>query len=236
LSRVLNATRLLLKVQGRSGYLHVYAAVSVATVVAVRALLPDEWWPIVVPAVLLGEYGTMGVFMVGALHHLGRIEGSNSALVVTPLTHREHVAARVFAPALVATPAGILVHGGILGADHRALALVLPLFLTTCLAGTTGLILASRHAEFTRFLMGSVPVICVFSLPYLSFFNVVPRYTFVWLPWDAALFSFANLARAAPEKLPFVLLLLELLTFATAAFLLAEHALRVRLVEQADAA
>jgi hypothetical protein len=233
---VWNATRLLLAVQGRSGYLHVYAAVAVATVVAVRVLLPDEWRPIVVPAVLLGEYGTMGVFMVGALHHLGRIEGSSSALLVTPLTHREHVAALVLAPALVATPAGILVHGGILGADQRTLALVLPLFLTTCLAGSTGLILASRHAEFTRFLMGSVPLICVFSLPYLSFFGVVPRYTFAWLPWDAALFSFANLSRAAPEKLPFVLLLLELIAFTAAAFLLAERALRAHLVDEAGAA
>jgi hypothetical protein len=76
----------------------------------------------------------------------------------------------------------------------------------------------------------------MFSLPYLSFFDVVPRYTFVWLPWDAALFSFANLARAAPEKLPFVLLLLELIAFTTAAFLLAEHALRAHLVDQAGAA
>jgi hypothetical protein len=210
--------------------------VAVATVVAVRTLLPDEWRPIAVPALLLGEYGTMGVFLVGALHHLGRIEGSDSALVVTPLTHRERVAALVLAPALVATPAGILVHGGVLGFDHRTLALVLPLFLTTCLAGAIGLILASRHAEFTRFLMGSIPVVCVFSLPYLSFFDVGPRYTFVWLPWDAALFSFANLARAAPEKLPFVLFLLELIAFTTAAFLLAEHALRAHLVDQAGAA
>ncbi|HXV61292.1 MAG TPA: hypothetical protein VEK15_11400 [Vicinamibacteria bacterium] len=234
--RLLNATRLLLTVQRRAGFLHVYLGVTLATVIAVRGLLPESWRAFAVPVALLGEYGTMSVFMVAALRYLERIEGSAAALIVTPLTHREHVAAMILSSAIVATPAGLLVHAGILGLDVRTLLLVLPLFVTAWLAGAVGLILASRHAEFTRFLMGSIPVVTIFSLPFLSFFDLTPRYTFVWLPWDAALFSFENLARTTPEAAPYVLRLLELLVFGTAAFLWAERVFHARLFEGAEAA
>lgn len=223
--RLAAATALFLLVQARSGFVHVYALVSIATVLFVRALLPETWRPIVVPAVLLGEYGTMGVFMVGGLHYLGRIEGSAAALVVSPLTHREQVVAMILAPALVATPAGLLVHVGLLGLDESSLLLVPPLLLTTWIAGACGLALASRYADFTQFLVAAIPVVTVFSLPYLSLFDVVPRFTFVWLPWDAALFSFADLALRGTEAMPYALRLFELLAFGGLFFRLAERAL-----------
>jgi fluoroquinolone transport system permease protein len=234
--RILNATRLLLTVQKRSGFLHVYFGVALATVLAVRLILPESLYPKLVPAVLLGEYGTMGIFMVAALRYLERIEGSAAALIVTPLRHPEHVAAMIIAPGMVATLAGVLVFAGVLGPDRRSFWLVPPLFLTTCLAGATGLILAARYREFTAFLIGSVPVTAIVSLPFLSFFELVPRLTFVWLPWDASLFSFANLARPSPEATQYLLQLFELLLFSIGAFLWAERSLRTRLVAYAEAA
>ena len=201
--RLQNAVRLLLAVQRRSGFLHIYFGLALWTVVIVHWLVPSQWHAMAVPTLLLGEYGTLGVFMVAGHRYLERIEGSNAALVVTPLTPREQVAAMLLAPGLVATLAGIIVHAGILGLDHRVALLLLPLFLTTLLAGAVGLILSSYTAEFTRFLLSSVPVITVFCLPYLSFFDLTPRYLFAWLPWDAALFSFANVARPEPEALTF---------------------------------
>lgn len=233
--RLAAATALFLTVQARSGFVHVYALVSIATVVAVRALSPETWRGVIVPVVLLGEYGTMGVFMVGGLHYLGRIEGSTAALVVSPLTLREQLAGTILAPALVATPAGLLVHAGLLGLDARSFLLAAPLLLTAWLAGACGLALASRYADFTRFLVASIPVVTIFSLPYLAFFRLVPHFTFVWLPWDAALFSFANLASPRPETVPYLLRLVELLGFALLFFRLAERALARHLRNEAAA-
>ena len=225
--RVANAVRLFLAVQRRSGFIHIYFGVAVFTIVVVRVFLPRDWWPILVPALLLGEYGTMGVFMVAAQRFLERNEGSHEALSVTPLRHREHVWAMVLAPSLVAIVAGMSVFAGTLGIDARLAWLLAPLFATTLLAGSVGLIVASRYAEFTRFLLGSIPVVTVFSLPFLSYFELVPRYTFAWLPGDAALFSFANVARDDPDPATYALLGIELLVFTAIGLFWAERAGRL---------
>jgi hypothetical protein len=222
------AVRLLLAVQRRSGFLHVYLGVAGATILLFRLWIPESWYPYAVPAVLLGEYGTMGVFMTGAHRYLERIEGSNVALVVTPLTPGEQTAALILAPALVATAAGTAVQAGVLGFDARALLLVPPLFLTAVLAGTTGIVLSSRCREFTGFIVASVPVTTLFALPYLSFFGALPRWSFVWLPWDAALFSFGNLARPQPALRVWGFLVVVLLLFVVPGFLWATRSFRHR--------
>ena len=223
LRRLANAVRLLLVVQQRAGFLHVYAGITVATILIVRLAMPESWRPWVVPAVLLSEYGTIGVFMTGAHRYLERIEGSNVALVVTPLEPREHIGAMILAPALVATVAGTVLHAALIGIDGRLLLLVLPLWLTAVIAGAVGIVLAAHYSEFTRFLVSTIPVITVFSLPFLSFFGFTPRLAFAWLPWDAALYSYANLARPEPVLSVYVLLIIELAAFAALGFSRAER-------------
>lgn len=230
-SRLANAVRLMLLVQYRSGFLQIYFGVTFATILIVRAFLPEPWWSVVVPGLLLGEYGTMGVFMVAAMRFLERREGSTAALVVTPLSAREHVLAMILAPSVVAVVAGLAVYAGILGVDSRVLLLFAPLFLTTVLAGSVGLIVSSHYAEFTRFLLGAVPVVTIFSLPFLSYFDLTPRYTFAWLPWDAALFSFANVAADVLRPWPYVLLSLQLAAFAVLGLVWAERAFTRRVRE-----
>lgn len=231
--RLLSAVRLVLAVQRRSGFLHVYGGMTVATILIIRLALPESWYVWAVPAVLLGEYGTTGVFMTAAHRYLERIEGSNVALVVAPLEPREHVMAMILGPALVATISGTALFVAVLGFDGRAFWLAPPLWLTATLAGAVGIVLSSRHDEFTRFLVGVIPVVTVFSLPFLSFFGFTPRWTFAWLPWDAALFSFANLAQPEPVASVFVVLVIELAVFAALGLVWAERSHAAQMSEVA---
>lgn len=230
--RTAAAVRLLLSLQRRSGFLYVYAGTAVATVLIVRLAVPESWYGIMVPALLLGEYGTMGIFMTAIHRYLERIEGSSAALLVTPLTPAEHCAAMILAPALVATVAGTAVHAGVLGLGVRSALLVLPLFLTALLAGITGIVMSSRYRELTRFLIAVIPVTTVFSLPYLSLFQVTPRWSFIWLPWDAALFSFWNLCGDEPELWLWSVLVVALLAFVSVGSLLAQRSFRLHLQEE----
>lgn len=236
LRRLCNAVRLSLAVQKRSYFLHVYLGVAVVTVTVVRLLVPAEWHALVVPAALLGEFGTMSVFMVAAQRYLDRIEGSVGALLVTPLRHGELVGSMVLAPAFVTTAAGLLVHAGVFGADLGLLWLAPTLFALTCLSGSIGLVLSSRYSEFTQFLMGSLPVVLIFSLPFLSFFELVPRYAFVWLPWDAALYSFGEVARGDLDAGTYAVKLAQLVAFAGLAWIWAGRSFHARIVEHGDMA
>lgn len=212
--RVASAVWLFLMVQYRSGFVHVYVATTAFTVLIVRGLFPEAWREVLVPILLLTEYGVIGVYMVAAQSYLARNERSNEALSVTPLRHSERVIAMVLAATLVATVAGALFFIGLIGADVRLLYLIAPLAASTVLAGCVGVIVSSRYLEFTRFIIGSIPVVTLFSLPLLSYFELVPRYTFAWLPWDAALYSFANIASADFRWGVYVVLAFQLFVFA----------------------
>ncbi len=201
--RLWHALRLVLLVQRRSRFLHIYLGVALLTVLVIRVLIPEDLNRLVVPAVLLGEPGTLGIFLVAAYAYLERNEQDVLALVVTPLRRGEYVAALVIGTALVATAAGAIIFGGVLGLDARVLWLLPPLFLTATLFGLVGLALSNWFSEFTRALLGAIPVITLLSLPYASLFELTPRFAFVWVPSDASLFSFANLAGPAPDPLQY---------------------------------
>ena len=99
-------------------------------------------------------------------HHKERSKRRES---VAPQSLRsDFVVATVLAATLVAMTAGVLFFVGLLGVDVRLLLLIAPLFATTVLAGSVGLIVSSRYPEFTRFIIGSIPVVALFSLPLLS--------------------------------------------------------------------
>ncbi len=201
--RLWNALRLVLLVQRRSRFLHVYLGVAVLTVLVIRLLIPEDLNGWVVPAVLLGEPGTLGILLVAAYAYLERNEQDVLALTVTPLRRAEYVAALSVGTALVATLAGVIIFGGVLGLDARIAWLVPPLFLTATLFGLVGLALSSWFSEFTRCLLGGIPVIVLLHLPFLALFELVPRFAFVWVPSDASVFAFANLALPAPDPLQY---------------------------------
>jgi fluoroquinolone transport system permease protein len=234
--KLLAAVRLSILVQSRAYFVHAYAAVAIATVIVVRFLIPVEWHKVVVPAVLLGEFGTMAVFLVAGQRYFERNQGMVGALLVTPIRRVELVASMILAPALITTVAGLAVHAGVFGLDRRLFWLVLPLAELTILSGAIGLILAVRFSEFTQFLMGSLPVVTMFSLPLLSFFDLVPRIAFVWLPWDAALFSFSEIASGETRLLPYAAKVAELTLFTALGCAWASRAFRGRIDEQGDLA
>jgi hypothetical protein len=217
MNRILAGVRLFLAVQYRSGFIHVYLGVSLFTVAIVRVFLPEGWREILVPVLLLTEYGVVGVYLIAAQSYLARIENSTEALSVTPLRRGERIVAMVLAATLTAVGAALMFAIGVLGAEARVALLIAPLTASAVLAGAVGLVVASRYVEFTRFIVGSIPVSTVFALPLLSFFGLVPRYAFAWLPWDAALYAFAGIVGSDISVATYLLLSLQLLVFAALA-------------------
>lgn len=198
-SRFGNAVRLVWRVQWKTGFPVIYAVLALITVVALRATPLSGYRELLLPAIQLGEYGTLALMLVAAHRYLERTEQSEVALLVTPLRRGEYVAALVLGSALLPTGIGVMVQAAALGPDWRLLYLPLPLLLTATFCGSLAVVLASRHYEFTSFLIGSfVPAITALSLPFLSYFGVVPRAAFVWMPTDAAIFAFANSVADAP--------------------------------------
>jgi fluoroquinolone transport system permease protein len=235
--RAANAVRLFLLAQWRCRFPHVYLALAVPTVLAFRLAIPERYAESLVPAFLLAEPGTLALTLVAAQSYLERGERSVTALAVTPLRSGEYVFAVVLASALVATLAGMLIQGGVLGIDLRLVLLFPPLLLTATLAGLLGLGLSAHFSEFTRFLVGGLmPAMMVIQLPFLSYFELAPRLAFVWIPTDAALFGLANLARPDPALLHYALYAVLLLGYNVVAFRWARRSFQERVRERLERA
>ena len=230
------ALRLFLLVQWRSRFTQVYLGLALAIVVGSRLLLPEELAPLLVPAYLLGEPATLGVFLVAAHRMYERTEHSATALLVTPLGAGEYLAALAVASALVATAGGLITQGGILGADARLALLLPPLFASALLFGLVGFVVSSYVSEFTRFILASIPVIALLSLPFLAYFELTPRAATAWVPSDAALFAFENLARPAPDAARYALTLALLVLYTLVAFWISRRVFETRVRERLEGA
>ena len=187
--------RLVLTVQWRAKFPQIYFGVAILAVLVFRSLIPAELVPLAVPAFLFGEPGSLGILMVAAHRYMERGQQSVVALAVTPLTSREYVSALIFGSAIVPTFATALIQAGVLGVDARVALVMPPLYLIAVVSGAIGLMLSTVFAEFTRFILGTIPPITIYSLPLLSFFGLTPWWAFKWIPSDSALVIFGMLAR-----------------------------------------
>jgi hypothetical protein len=228
--RPLVALRLVLTVQWRARFPQVYFGVAILAVVVFRTLIPAEFVPLAVPAFLFGEPGSLGILMVAAHRYMERGERSVVALAMTPLTSRAYVTALILASAIVPTLATAMIQAGVFGLDARVALVIPPLYFLAVVSGGIGLMLSTVFSEFTRFILGSIPPITVYSLPLLSFFGLAPAGVFKWIPSDSAIVIFGMLAQGRFDAWTYVGSLALLALFAILVWwaAVATYAARVR--------
>jgi hypothetical protein len=193
--RLWNDIHLALLAQVRARFLHVYAFTTLFVIAILRWAVPtDELRTFLVPFFLFGEPGMLGVSLAAAYRYLEEIEGSGSALRVTPLQPGEHVAALSLTTAGVGAIFGAAVFAGVFGPDVRALALLPPLFLQGILSAVLGFALSLRYADFMRFILGVIPWVALYQAPLLYGFGVVPAGAVAWNPTLPALLAYRELA------------------------------------------
>jgi len=193
--RLWNDVRLALLTQSRARFLHVYAFTTLIVVAVLRWAVPtDELRTYLVPFFLFGEPGMLGVSLAAAYRYLEEIEGTASALQVTPLQPVEHVVALALTTAGVGAFFGAALFAGVFGPDLRTIALVPPLFLQGILSAVLGFALSLRYADFTRFILGVIPWVGLYQAPLLYGFGVVPAGAVAWNPALPALVAYRELA------------------------------------------
>jgi fluoroquinolone transport system permease protein len=131
--------------------------------------LPDLAWRPWLPVLVLGNL-SLGTFLfVAGLVLLEKGEGTLEAQVVTPLSARAYLAARVAS----LTGLGVLEHFAlvalVVGADFDALALLLGVVSGAAVYCLTGFVAVSRYDSIDAYLMPSTLWITALSLPMLDF-------------------------------------------------------------------
>ena len=94
--------------------------------------------------------------------------------------------------------------------------------------------MSTYFREFTRFLIGGgVPVVVLLHTPFLTYFEVLPRLGFAWVPTDPALFAIDLALSVSPSMERYTLYCALLAVHTFVAFLWArwafQHLVRERL-------
>jgi fluoroquinolone transport system permease protein len=231
LARIWIALALVVRVQWRASFPHVYLGIAVLMGILLRTVLAD-FSQLLFPLFLLGEPATLGVLLVAAQSYYDRNEGSVRALAVTPLGVGEYAIALAAATALWAVLAGLVIQAIVLGVDLRLLLLILPLFAMAVFAGLVGLAVSSLFTEFTRALMGQIPFTAVLMLPCLSYVGVAPDLAFAWVPSAAALRAFSALTQPQADVSALLLPTTLLVASNVPAAWVAVHLYRSRVYER----
>lgn len=192
--RFLNGVRLVYQVQLRCYFPQLYVLAGFLTVAVFRWTALGDQRRELVPVFLLIEPGTLGFYFVGAYHFLERSQRSLTALSVTPLRNWEFVTTQISVPTAVAAALAIGVWWGTLGFRGPVVPLVLTVGLFCAASSLLGLFTALWFEEFTRFFVGSLPLLLILGLPLLG--QIVPGpWAFLgWMPTGLALKVFRSIA------------------------------------------
>lgn len=180
--RVWAATRLVVRVQARGYFPHVYGYFAAFSVAVLLWVVPDGAAEQLLPAFIVSEPGVIGLTMVAAHRYLELGNRSVSALHVSPLRPGEYLAALLLGSALLGTVAGGATMALVAGFDGRLLWLLPILFAFALLSGLLGFALALRYRDFPRFLLGMMPLTLLWQAPLLAVYGVVPAPVVLWIP------------------------------------------------------
>lgn len=197
--RLLVATRLVVLVQARGYFPHVFAVFTAMVIAVLLWIVPESARDLVLPAFLVSEPGILGLNMVAAHRYLELGNQSAAALHVSPLRPGEYLLALLLGSALLGATAGGATFAIVAGIDARLIALIPVLFVFALLSGLLGFALSMRYRDFPRFILGVIPAVGLWQLPLLAVYGVVPVPAVLWIPSAPGILGIAELCRGAPR-------------------------------------
>ncbi len=234
--RILRATELGLRLQVRARFPQIWLVVTVPAVLAFLFAVPATATVWVLPVFLFAEPGMLGTNMSGAFRFMEQGDGTVAALMVTPLRPIEHLIGLALASTIVGTAFGTLTFLAVTQEVGRSGLVALPLFGLGFLSSLVGFALSMRFADFSRFILGSIPWVSVWQLPIFSYLGVGPAPAVWWIPSAAGLAALTDVMTTEPD-IPWILgLSLLLLALCAPGTLLVARAYERRIHTQAEPA
>lgn len=166
------------RLQWRNGFYYA-AAVILALFFLLLAQLPPADLQWLLPVVIVNNLVVNGFYFVAGLVLLEKGEGVLQAQVITPLRPLDYLASKVFSLALLSLLENGLLLLLLLGATVSAGWLLLGILAGTAFFTLAGFLAVVRYEALNEYLLPSLLMVTVLTLPLLTYFGV----------GDAAIFS-----------------------------------------------
>lgn len=175
-----------IRLQWRNGFYYASAFVALVLILLllqVRGVDMRAWWP----AIILENLVINAFYFMSGLVLLEKGEGTLEALLVTPLLDWEYLASKVLSLTLVASVETLAVVLIISGVPANPFWLLLGLLFQIGIFSLYGFIVVARYDSISEFLLPSILWTMAYSLPLLTYFDLVQTRLMLLHPIQAPL-------------------------------------------------
>lgn len=164
------------RLQFRNGFYYAATFVAVLTIVVLSQIATAPTLRLLLPVIVLNNVLMDTFYFMSGLLLLEKGEGTLAGLVVTPLRREEYLLSKVLSLTLLGTIESVIVAGALLGARLNLPLLFIGLLLTGAFLGLCGFIVVIRYDSINSFMLPSIAVTTVISLPLLDYLDL-------WSSW-----------------------------------------------------
>ncbi|MEO1218025.1 MAG: hypothetical protein AAFY45_31135 [Bacteroidota bacterium] len=138
-----------------------------------------EW---LLTLLIYNDPAIIGLFFMGLGYLMERNQGILGALIVTPQNLHTYLIARIISFSLIGGLCALGMAFAVLGVDFHIIPFFAGVFLTSTLFCMLGVGIAVYSTEFLLFLLRSIPVLILMSLPLLAYYQLFDSELFELFP------------------------------------------------------
>lgn len=184
--RLLHAIWADMRFQMKQGFYLVYVIITIMYLI-ILSFLPKGVLAIALPLVVFSDPSVLGLFFIGGIVMLEKVQGVLSVIVVSPLRTIEYLLSKVISLALVSVLVAFAIT---VFSDYERVNWLL-LFLSTVLTSSIftlcGIIINAGCQTVNQYMIKTVPYMLLFVLPCFSLIEFPYSWLFTIIPSVAAL-------------------------------------------------
>lgn len=184
--RLLHAIWADMKFQMKQGFYLVYIVITILYMV-ILSFLPQEILSLAIPLVVFSDPSVLGLFFIGGIIMLEKVQGILMVVVVSPLRTYEYLLSKAISLALISVLAAIAIT---LFSYHERvnwIILVLSTILTSGIFTLCGIMINAGCNTVNQYMLKTIPYMLLFVLPCFSLLGFPYSWLFTAIPSVAAL-------------------------------------------------
>lgn len=184
--RLIYAIRGDMQFQMRQGFYLVYAIIA-ALYVLILSLLPEDIASVALPLVVFSDPSLLGLFFIGGIILLEKIQGVLMVVVVSPLRTHEYILSKVISLAIISVLVAFLIT--LLSKTEQVnwFLLFISTVLTSGIFTMVGIMINAGCENVNQYLLKTVPWMLLFIIPCFSLLGFPYSWIFKIVPSVAAL-------------------------------------------------
>lgn len=179
--RLLHAVWADMRFQYKQGFYLVYVIITIMYLI-ILSFLPNEALSIALPLIVFSDPSVLGLFFIGGIILLEKVQGVLTVLVISPLRTVEYILSKVISLAFIAVLAAFAITGFSSYESVNWLLVFLSTILTSGIFTLSGIMINAGCQTVNQYMIRTIPYMLLLVLPcfaligfpYSWLFNVIP--------------------------------------------------------------